>query len=258
MKNYFKITFVSILLFSGIVVLTSSTESVQMFGKAVFPILYNIDNARNGTELNGHLRGDSATGYGIWGRNNHGTEFALTGISAGTFQKDLFTDNENPSVCDTFATINKFIYAKNVYLTNNLLFNRVSFIMDTHISTDAILYIIDSDDTIIVADTLFLSVESDGVSYYEFAVDSTVLPAGTDYYIGIWASTGTGDCTIGGNRYVDYDIFPNSIGLNPDTTWMTSEDSGDPTPPAIGSTIDFITDGELAPITMNLHLYYKE
>ncbi len=78
MKQLLKSNFIIIFLAVTALFAVSYTKNVQMFGKAVFPIIDSIDKAYAKTDLNAHVRGDSASGYQLWGRNHEGTEFQIS------------------------------------------------------------------------------------------------------------------------------------------------------------------------------------
>jgi len=87
MKKYLLLPLIFCLCLSGIFLLTSEQSAVQMYKKAVFPISETIDKAFSKTELNGFVKGDSATGYEIWGRNRNGSYFQLSKVD--TSQGDV-------------------------------------------------------------------------------------------------------------------------------------------------------------------------
>ncbi len=187
LKKILGTLFVALFLLSGIGVLTSSTNQIQMFGKAVFVIIENFDNARNGTELNAHLRGDSASSYEIWGRNNKGSEFFL----AGNTQQELFTDEQNYSIGDTITDAASTLVLKKINSPNKIKFNTIDFAASLGSSATAfiVLYVLDSSLIVLRADTMNFDVIDHtvpAVHLYQATLDTDIeLKPKKDYYIGL-------------------------------------------------------------------------
>ncbi len=98
MKKLFTFTFLLSLL-AVTVFLSSYKSDTHLFNKCVFPIINTIDKAWAKTDLNGHIKGDSISGYEIWARNHYGTDFKISTVSPYTpVCKELFTDQINYAV----------------------------------------------------------------------------------------------------------------------------------------------------------------
>ncbi len=232
---------------SGVVFLTSSTNAVQFFGKAIFPIMENIDNARNGTELNAHLRGDSTSGYEIWARNNKGTEFPIFSGNGAYLQKELYTDNQNLSMGDTVLGATNVTILKKITPTNPIRFNRVSFCANLNSvgTTLVILYITNDTLGITLADTIYNSGASVGYFVYDFPLSDTITwNANETHYIGFYSPN---TAILVGNKYNS-----TSTVAPHDSTWVYNTTGV--TPPEVGDAFDI--DG-LRINTFNMKYYFR-
>jgi hypothetical protein len=247
MKKYFLLPIIFCLCIAGTFLLTSEQTAVQMYKKCVFPINQTIDKAFSKTELNGFLRGDSATGYEIWGRNRVGTYFPL----AQPYElKEYYTDQENLSVGDTaaafpfFATVS--IY-KSFFTTNKMKFNTFDIVGKLYDDANMylIFFVLDSNRTVIYRDTLDNLLGNDiNIKYYSFELDSTItLEANDRYSIGLYAN-GADACEFIGNSF-----YPYTSGTPKDSTWLRAS------APVLGNKL---APTETIQRTLNFKVYYKE
>lgn len=246
-KTKILLTFLSCLFLS--IGLFSFKNNINMYKKAVFPIIYNIDNAFAPTDLNGHIRGDSATGYEIWGRNFIGSEFPLMGGGGNYIQKELFTDQTNMSVGDSLGYTVGFLILKRINSPVAIKFSRISMMADLNAagSTTLVSYILDRNKKVLNADTVLHTGASVGYFTYDFPLpDTIVLAANTTYFLGVYSHEANSNAFLG-NKY-------NAIvsATNHDSTWVYFNSGV--TNPKVGTTVTLT--GLLAR-TINLRYYFK-
>lgn len=253
MKKKFKLipAFALSVILLGVILFFSSYKSeVQMYGKAVFPTIFNIDNAHGKKELNGHVRGDSASGYQLWARNYHGTEFPIMGGNGDYIQKELFTGENTLQVGDTAHTVPLYMYLKKITPTNDILFNHVEYAANLRSDPEpaiVITYVLDSALKVTRKDTVF---NSDAAPFeyrsYNSPISEVTLRKGKTYYVGFYTSSDD-SLLFPGNKYY------NTSSIQQDSTWMYRNTFG--FPPDSGQTVMF---SGVVRRSFNFRFYYQE
>ncbi len=212
----------------GTLLFSSYKSSVEMFGKTVFPITEVIDKAWGKTDLNGHLKGDSSSGYEIWGRNKYGTDFKLAGAYV---QTELYTDNLNLSVSDSSFHLDTILRVKKITPRNLVKFNNISLSCNPNTTNpiNLVVYVLDSALKVVFADTVATEIDNNTFVHTWSLKEIVTLKPNITYYVGIYCNL-QDKIELCGNGYAlsgpDY-VF--------DSTWVTY--NAGLTAPAIGDTI---------------------
>lgn len=217
------------ILIVGVLTLLSYKSEVSMFGKAVIPIIFNGDNATNRTNLNMHLRGDSASGYQIWGRNNIGSEFFLgadTGSSqSSNLSKEFYTNNISPMVGDTVLTVGTFLIIKKILFTQDTKINKMNIAGNfnsagTTVIVNCILKPNIAEDSLILiyADTVVNQAMLFNYSEYDFDTEEFTFKADSIYYVGAYFKN------TGANKII-VSTYPKEVGeqIGLNNTWFQFE-----------------------------------
>ncbi len=253
MKNFFKNYFILSLLILGAVFSVSYNQDTKLFNKCVFPIIDNIDKAWAKTDLNGHLKGDSISGYEIWGRNHDGTDFQITTVSPYVyFQKQLFTAEISLGQgVDDYGNEEQMVM-KEIRTSNDpCKFNTICFLADLPDSLQTIIYyVLDSNKVVIRKDTLLSELGTSGGterSLYQIPIPELILAGNSTYHIGFYQS----ETDYGFATFVTNPLYNADVSL--DSTYWYQDLTGDPAPD-IGDTIvrEYVD-----VITFNFELVYR-
>jgi hypothetical protein len=236
MKNKTISTLSAFLLIFGTVFLLSSYKNdIKMYGKAVFPITDNMDEAHAKTELNGHVIGDTTNGFSLWGKDYWGKDFL---IQSPQVDNMLSLGNPVNSVGDTLVSIKGRLVTKRIKPSNDIKMNWLSCsgnisgaVVDQNVHF--LSYLLDSNFVVIAK--LVDTTGTFGNRYYNlwFPLDTVrVLKKSTLYYIGIYEESSINNPVakvIGQKFWHQVTSFPLTDGTFP--YWNLS------TPPSVGDTL---------------------